>query len=129
MTTYTPKEFAAHLATVGMRLHPEATRIVNKAANNIRDEWRSLAKAKNPPGSRSAGYPHTIRAHYATITNGVIEASVEAVAPSQKSHAKLGVILEYGGPHNAPQRSNLAALNKEAPNLAEWLLKAARDAI
>lgn len=126
MTTYTPKEFADHLASAGQRLDPQLTKTVNKAAMNIREEWRRLAREKNPPGSASATYPSTIVMRRGRFEGHTYVATVETL---DRGQGKLGVILEYGGAGNAPQRSNVAALEKEAPVLAEWLAKIARDVI
>lgn len=126
MATWTPKQFAEHLATSGKRLDPVVSRTVNKAAMQIKAEWRRLAAEKNPPGSLSAKYPGTIVQRKARIEDGSHVAEVETLARGQ---GKLGVILEYGGPHNAPQLSNVRAAEKEAPALAEWLAKAAREAV
>ena len=127
MTTYTPKEFAAHLASTGRRMHPQLTRTVNKAGMNIQADWRRRATAANPPGSHAANYPSTIAKNRGTVTAGVYSISVEAkLGRGQKN---LGSVLEYGGANNAPQRSNIAALNAEAPNLAQWLAKIAKDVI
>jgi hypothetical protein len=126
VATWTPKEFAAHLATTGQRIHPQLTRTVNKAAMNIQADWRRRATRLNPPGSASAKYPATIVKSRGTFTPGSY--SIE-VGPASRGQGKLGVILEYGGPHNAPQRSNVAAANAEAPELAKWLAKLAAEAI
>lgn len=126
MTTFTPKEYAAHLAEAGLRLHPLATRTVNKAAMNVRDEWRRLAREKNPAGSASARYPGTIVLRRGRFDGPDYSITVETL---DRGQGPLGSILEHGGAHNAPQRSNVAALAKEAPVLAEWLAKIARDVI
>lgn len=129
MTTYTPKEFAAHLATTGQRINPEATKCINRAAIQIRDGWFHRARKANPPGGASASYPFSIKAHYAKITNGEIKASIDTDGGSRKSQSHFGSILEYGGVNNAPQKSNLAALKDEEPKLKAWLAKIAKDAI
>lgn len=126
MATWTPRKFAEHLAATGLRLDPVVSRTVNKAAMNIKDDWRRLAAEKNPPGSLSARYPGSIVQRRARIVDGTHVAEVETLARGQ---GKLGVILEYGGPHNAPQLSNVRAAENEAPALAEWLAKAAREAV
>jgi hypothetical protein len=126
VSTWTPKEFAAHLATTGQRIHPQMTRTVNKAAMNIQSDWRKRAISLNPPGSASHKYPATIVKSRGVFTPGNYEISI---GPASRGQGKLGVILEYGGPHNAPQRSNVAAANAEAPVLAKWLAKLAAEAI
>lgn len=126
MATWTPKEFAEHLATVGRSLDPRVARTVNKAAMSIKDDWRKRAAEKNPPGSTADKYPGTIVMRRSRIEDDVHIATVETL---DRGQGKLGVILEYGGPHNAPQRSNVAAADAEAPVLAEWLAKLAREAI
>lgn len=126
MSTWTPKEFAAHLATTGQRIHPQLSRTVNKAAINIQADWRRRAVALNPPGSASSKYPATIVKSRGRFTPGSYEISIE---PASRGQGTLGVILEYGGPHNAPQRSNVAAAKAEAPELAKWLAKLAAGAI
>ena len=127
MTTYTPKEFAAHLATSGRRMAPQLTRTVNKAAMNIQADWRRRATVHNPPGSHAGNYPSTIAKNRGMVRGDVYSISVEAkLGRGQKN---LGSVLEYGGAHNAPQLSNIAALNAEAPNLADWLAKIAKDVI
>lgn len=127
MATWTPKEFAAHLATTGRRLDPRMTRTINKAAMNIQADWRRRAITHNPPGSASSKYPATIRKTAGHFTAAhVYEISVE---PAPRGQGKLGAILEYGGAHNSPQRSNVAAAKAEAPELAKWLAKLAAEAI
>lgn len=126
MTTYTPKAFAAHLATAGQRLHPELTRTVNKAAMNVKADWRRRAAVHNPPGSASARYPSTIVQRRGKVVGGVYTAEVESL---DRGQGKLGSVLEYGGGRNAPQRSNVAALDAEAPVLAAWLERIAAKVI
>ena len=126
VTTWTPAEFAAHLATAGKRLDPIVGRTVNRAAMKIKEDWRRRAAEKNPPGSASAKYPSTIVQRKARVENGWHVAEVETLPRGQ---GKLGVILEYGGASNAPQRSNVAAAEAEAPELAKWLAKAAAEVI
>ena len=126
MSTWTPKEFSAHLASSGQRIHPQMTRTVNKAAMNIQADWRRRASALNPPGSASAKYPASIIKSRGTFTPG--HYSIE-IGPASRGQGQLGVILEYGGPHNAPQRSNVAAADAEAPVLAMWMAKLAAEAI
>ncbi len=126
MSTWTAKQFAEHLATTGRRLDPIVTKTVNRAAMNIKEDWRRRAAEKNPPGSASAKYPSTIVQRRGTVEGGVYTAAVE---PLSKGQGLLGAILEHGGAHNAPQHSNVEAADAEAPNLAKWLAKAAKDAI
>lgn len=126
MSTWTPKEFAAHLATAGKRLEPGLTKTVNKAAMNIQGDWRKRAATHNPPGSASSRYPSTIVKRRGRFEGHTYVAVVETL---DRGQGKLGSILEYGGGRNAPQRSNVAAANAEAPNLAEWLVKLAAKAI
>jgi hypothetical protein len=125
MTTWTPTEFAEHLASSGKRLHPQMTRVVNRGAMNIQADWRQRAARLNPPGSASAGYAKTIVKRRGKFTRGSYYIEVEAVG----GQGLLGAILEYGGPHNAPQRSNVAAANKEAPELRKWMAKIAAEVI
>lgn len=122
MTVYTPKEFAAHLRTAGKRLRPELAKTVNRAAMNIQADWRTFAREANPPGSASSKYPSTIVKHRGRFEGSTYITEVESL---DRGQGKLGSILEYGGSHNAPQLSNVRALEKEAPNLAEWLVKLA----
>ena len=127
MATWTPKEFSAHLATTGQRLNPKMTRTINRAAMNIQADWRRRAQSLNPPGSASSKYPSTIRKTAGHFTSAhVYTISVE---PAPRGQGKLGAILEYGGAHNAPQRSNVAAAKAEAPELAKWMAKLAAESI
>lgn len=126
MTTFTPKEYAAHLAGAGKQLHPQVIKTMNKAAMQVQAEWRRLAAQKNPPGSASAKYPSTIVKHRGRFEGGTYIAEVETL---DRGQGPLGSILEYGGAHNAPQRSNVAAADKEAPVLAKWLTQFAAEVL
>jgi hypothetical protein len=120
MTVMTPKEYAEHLATAGKRLHPQVTKVINRGAMNVRDDWKARATAANPVHARK--YASTIRLRRTMIVDGVVTAVVE---PTGFPSAKFGTILELGGPHNAPQLSHVEALKAEVPNLVAWLGKAA----
>ena len=122
--TFTPKQYAEHLAEAGKRMSPEVTKTVNRAVIQIRDSWFKASLRSNRKMARA--YPYTIRARYAKVIDGTITASVQPVG-SGRSQAKLGAILEHGGPRNAPQLNNRRAAEAEAPNLAKWLAKLAAD--
>jgi len=126
MKVYTPKEFAAHLATAGVRLNPQVVKTVNKATINIQADWRKMAAAHNPPGSAASNYPGTIVKRAGRFTGNTYATAVESLGRGQ---GFLGVVLEYGGVHNAPQLSNVKAAEAEAPNLAKWLGKLAAENI
>lgn len=123
MTEFTPKQYAEHLAQSGKRIHPEVSKILNVAVRNVRDDWRRMAAQKNR--THAPGYPRSITATWAKVVDGVMVASVE---PKTGKTAKLGTILEYGGPRNAPQLSNLEAAAREIPTMLKHLRKAAEDA-
>jgi len=127
MSTWTPKQFADHLATVGVRVRPEVARTMNKAAMNIQHDWFMRARRLNPPGSASSKYPSTIIKTPGRYT-GAAHYTI-GVETANRGQGKLGVILEYGGGLNAPQRSNVAAAAKEIPELRRWLAKIAAEAI
>lgn len=124
MTTFSPQEFSDRLATAGKRLHPEVSRILNKAAKNVRDDWRSMAARQNPAHAKR--YPGSIAATWARVSRDGVEASV---APKHGPQAKLGTVLELGGPRNAPQLSHLEAAAREIPAMNKWLAKAAEECL
>lgn len=117
-------EWQKHLASAGQRMHPQASRVLNKGAMNIRDDWKKRAARKNPVHAKK--YASSIAITGAKVIGGDLVATVE---PRLGPAAKFGVILEYGGPHSAPQRSNAEAMAAEAPNLAHWVAKVAAECL
>ena len=116
MTVLTPAQYAAQLRESGRSLSPEVAKVINRAAANVRDDWRRLAKAKNP--THAPGYQASIRVSWARVSDGVVRASV---SPEGIKPAKLGTILEMGGPRNAPQMSHVQAAAREVPKLLKFL--------
>ena len=120
MTVYTVKEWQAQLAQAGRELNPLAVRTMNRAAGNIKRDWRTRAAGANPV--HAAKYSGSIVMRRTMVSNGEVTITVE---PGGRGQGKLGAILEHGGPHNAAQRSNTDALAEELPNLLKWLAKIA----
>ena len=124
MTAYTTKQYQALLAQAGRQMNPQAVRTMNRAAGNIKRDWRERAASANPVHAQK--YAGSIVMRRTMIDDGQITITVE---PGGRGQGKLGAILEHGGPHNAPQRSNTAALGAELPNLLHWLAKLAADSL
>ena len=120
--TFTPKEYAEHLAEAGKVLNRQAVATISRAAGNIKRDWRDRAAVSNKRAAKK--YPSTIVQRRTKLEAGYITATVETVSRGQ---GKLGAILEHGGPRNAPQLNNRKAAAVEAPNLAEWLARLAAD--
>ncbi len=100
------RKLAADLGGAGDRAQRGAASVVEKAAHNIKTDWRSNAAASNP--SHAARYPYSIA--YTKV--GDLEVEIE---PQDGSQGKFGAILEYGGVNNAPQHNGKRATEKEEP--------------
>lgn len=125
MTAYTVKQYQALLAAAGREMNPQAVRTMNRAAGNIKRDWRTRAASANP--THAAKYAGSIVMRRTMISaDGQITITVE---PGGRGQGKLGAILEHGGPHNAAQRSNTAALSAELPSLLHWLARLAADSL
>jgi hypothetical protein len=126
VTTYTPKEFAAHLATSGQRMNPKMRSTMNRAAGNIKRDWRAQAAAKNPAHARK--YAGSIVMKRTVIVDGNLTITVTPRFGG-RSQGNLGPVLEYGGDHSVAQLSNMSALERELPSLLTWLSKIAADTV
>lgn len=122
--TMTLAEYATQLAAAGKALHPLASKTLNRTAKEIRDDWKARAIEANR--RHAPGYPHSIRAVWAHEDAGNL---VAEVGPSRGKAAKLGTVLEWGGPRSAPQRNYEPALRREIPIMCEHLAKIAAQCL
>lgn len=117
----TPAEFANRLRTAGKTLDPQASKVLNKTVKLIRDDWRAHAIAANPVHAR--GYPYSITASWAKVRRGGVMTA--KVGPERGKAAKLGTVLEFGGPRNAPQHNYAVPLARELPIMRDFLAQVA----
>ncbi len=75
MTTYTARQYAEHLATVGLRLNPKMKSTMSRAAGNIKRDWRDRAARKNP--THAPKYAGSIIMRRAVIQDGGYTVTVE----------------------------------------------------
>lgn len=124
--TYTVKQYQEHLATAGLRLHRPMVSTMNRAAGNIKRDWRAQAAAKNKV--HAPKYAGAIVMRRTVVVHGNVVATVEPRF-TKRSQGPLSTALEFGGQYSAPQRSNINALESELPSLEKWLLKMAGDVL
>lgn len=126
MTVYTAKEYANVLAAAGLKINPQMIRTMNRAAGQIKRDWRSRAAEKNPVYAKK--YAGSIVMRRTVVQNGQVTITVEPRF-GRRGQGPLGPVLEYGGRYSAAQRSNVESLEAELPNLLFWLAKIAADTI
>ena len=127
MTTYTVKGYQALLAQSGREVNRNAVRTMNRAAGNIKRDWRARAAVKNPV--HAPKYAGAIVMRRTIVGSDGLTVTVE---PRFTRHGQgsLGPVLEYGGANGSrPQMSNIEALAGELPSLLGWLSRIARDSL
>lgn len=102
-------DLAGVLAVAGDVAAEDAKAIVKRGAQNIKTDWRESAKGIDhaPRYPRSIGYDVIERKNN-------VEASI-GPEDSPTNQGFLGMILEFGGAHNAPRNDGGRALDVEEP--------------
>jgi HK97 gp10 family phage protein len=96
----------------------EIEKVIEKAAVNIKKDWRSNARATS--GTHARLYPYTITYD----KRGPLEVEI---GPEWRKQGKLGPILENGSVNNPPHHNGKRAADKEEPKLIKYLEKITGD--
>ena len=96
----------------------EIEKVIEKAAVNIKKDWRSNARATS--GRHARLYPYSITYD----KRGALEFEI---GPNRVRQGKLAPILEDGSVNNPPHHNGKRAADKEEPKLIKYLEKIVGD--
>lgn len=116
--TYTPAQYAAVLASAAVRAAPEARKVVEKGALEIKKRARSTAGSSNR--GKAAAIQHI---------NYDMRGQWEAEIGYDKMAGSLGTMLEYGSAGNTPNHDLGRALEAEAPTVGKFLAEVAEECL
>lgn len=113
MADYTLDELAADLQAAASRAEPDIDKVLKKAANNIKKDWRAAVRGDR----RLHLFPNSIT--YDKKGDGW------EIGPDRNlPQGKVGNIIEYGSVYHAPGNEGKTALDAEAPQLEDYIMAA-----
>lgn len=124
--SFTPAQFAAHLAQAAAQIAVESVAVVQRGALNVKNEGRRNSVISS--GRAAARAPQTIGFDRVHVNGAEISAEIGYEGGGQ---AALGAVLEYGGgrDHSPPHNDLGRALDAEAPRFETALGDAAVRAL
>lgn len=100
-----------HLARAVPRLRRDARAVTMRGAVNIKNDWRSNARASS--GRHAPAYPNAVGFDLAAYGPDIWMA---IIGPDKgAAQGALGNLLEYGSVHNPPHRDGGRAADAEEP--------------
>lgn len=112
--TYTPAQYAAVLAAAAAKAAPEAAKVVNRGALEVKKKARATAGGHSNAGKAAA----------ANHINYDMRGPWEAEIGYDKMAGSLGTMNEYGSAGNTPGNDLGRALEAEGPVVERFLAEA-----
>lgn len=119
---------AADLGDAPAKVIPNVRKAVEVTARNVKDDWRSGAKALS--GAHAKRYPGSIDYTMELNTDGEIGAEIGPSLGGRWGQGSLGILEDApGGVGSRPQKAGTKAAKKAEKDFENGLLKAVGDVL